>query len=42
MNSNDLITDLQCVNKEFSKLVKNMTILEYQEFNNTILKWAKD
>ena len=41
-NTNDLITDLQLVNKKFSELVKNMTILEFQQFNNTIQKWVDE
>lgn len=42
MNTNDLITDLQIENKEFSKLIKNMSVLEYQKFNNIIRKWVEN
>ena len=41
INTNDLITNLQCVNKKFSELVQNMSVQEYQEFNNTIRKFLE-
>jgi len=42
MDTNDLITDLQIENKEFNELIQNMSVVEYQKFNNVIRKWYND